>query len=206
MRYTGPKNRLARREGEDLGLKTPGSKAQANLLRRINIIPGQHAGGRMRKRTDYGNQLRQKQKIKRMYGLSESQMSLYFDKASKSLGNTAEFLIQILERRIDNIIYRLGFAPTRAAARQLVNHGHIMVNNSKVTIPSYLVRVGDVISFRKDTTTKIPYVQELLEKKDFLTPEWLEKKGVVGKILNFPDIEHYSENVDLQQVIEFYSR
>lgn len=206
MRYTGPKNRLARREGEDLGLKTPGSKSQTNLLRRINIVPGQHAGGRMRKRTDYGNQLREKQKVKRIYGLSEKQMALYFDKANRSLGNTAEILIQNLERRVDNVLYRLRLAPTRAAARQLVNHGHIMINKTKVTIPSYLVRVGDVISFRKEQTTKIPYIGELLQQKEALMPEWVEKKGTVGKIVNLPNKDNYTENVNLQSVIEFYSR
>jgi small subunit ribosomal protein S4 len=117
MRYTGPKNRLSRREGIDLGLKTPGSKSQASLLRRLNIIPGQHGGARSRKKTDYGYQLREKQKMKRLYGITESKMSIYFATAKRITGNTADNLVQILERRLDNIVYRLGFAPTRAIAQ-----------------------------------------------------------------------------------------
>ena len=104
MRYTGSKNKLARREGIDLGLKTPGSKAQASLLRRLNITPGQHGASRKKKVTDYGSQLREKQKLKRMYGISESQMQNYYTKANRMEGNTAELLVQFLERRLDNVV------------------------------------------------------------------------------------------------------
>lgn len=206
MRYTGPKNKLSRREGIDLGLKTPGSKSQASLLRRLNLIPGQHGGKRSRKKTDYGYQLREKQKVKRIYGVSETQMRIYFAKANRIVGNTADSLVKILESRLDNIVYRLGFAPTRAAARQLVSHGHIMVNNKKVTVASSQVKNSDVISFRKEASMKIPYILEYVNKKDHILADWLERKGPVGKIIGIPSIDIFTEDVNLQSVIEFYSR
>lgn len=206
MRYTGPRNKLARREGVDLELKTPGSKAHGNLLRRLNIIPGQHGAGRARKKTDYGYQLREKQKLRRIYSISERQMKRYFEAANSKKGNTADYLIQNLERRLDNVIYRLSFAPTRAAARQLVGHGHVTVNKKKVTIPSYQVKIGDEVTFRRDKTIKIPYIEELLQKKDAIQPEWLQREGTVGKVAAVPLSNLFAEIVNLQSVIEFYSR
>lgn len=206
MRYTGPKNRLARREGADLGLKTAGSKSQSNLLKRLNLVPGQHGHSRRRKTTDYGIQLREKQKLKRIYGITERQIKRYFDKASGKLGNTAEFLVSYLESRLDNTIYKSGFTPTRFSARQLVNHGHMLVNNRKVAIPSYQLKVGDVINFKKDKTTKIAYVQESLAKKDIIIPLWIQREGALVKIKSQPKREDFKENVNLQLVVEFYSR
>ncbi|OGK19698.1 30S ribosomal protein S4 [Candidatus Roizmanbacteria bacterium RIFCSPHIGHO2_02_FULL_40_13b] len=206
MRYTGSKNKLARREGIDLSLKTPGSKAQSSLLRRLNITPGQHGASRKRKITDYGAQLREKQKLKRVYGISETQMKNYFAKANKTEGNTGELLIQALERRLDNSVYRLKFAPTRASARQLVNHGHVTVNSKKVSIASYQIVKGDVIEFRRGKTAKIPYIQEILEKKDTMPSVWLNKKGTVGKVAEYPTLNDFTEEIELQSVIEFYSR
>lgn len=207
MRYTGPKNRLARREGVDLGLKTPGTKAHSNLLRRLSIIPGQRNNTkRRRKLSDYGIQLREKQKLKRMYGLTDKQMKNYFKKAIKKFGNTAHFLIQYLETRLDNIIYRLGFAPTRASARQLINHGHITVNEKKVSIPSYCVNINDVVRFKREKSLSIPYIAQMIEKKDLLIPLYLERKGVLGKLIAYPKNEDIADIINLQQVIEFYSR
>jgi small subunit ribosomal protein S4 len=206
MRYTGPKNRLARREGIDLNLKTPGTKTHSNLLKRINILPGQHGAGRQKKLTDYGIQLREKQKLKRVYSVTEKQMSNYFEAASKTLGNTAEFLSAHLERRLDNVVYRLGFAPTRASARQLVGHGHMTVNGKVVSIPSFAVKVGDVITFKKDTSAKIPYIAQSLEKKDLVLPSWLEKKATSGKVTNKPEHSDIKDEINLQLVVEFYSR
>lgn len=206
MRHTGPKNRLARREGIDLGLKTVGSKSYSNLMKKINIIPGQHGTRRSRGLTDYGQQLREKQKIKRLYGLTERQMKNYFTAAMKSRGNTAEQLVQLLERRLDNTIYRLSFAPTRSSSRQLVGHGHITVNNKKVTIPSYLVSVGDQISFRNEKTTNIPYIKESITKTDTIVPSWLEVKKEGAKIKSLPTLPNFKDDVELQLVVEFYSR
>ncbi|MFS8158718.1 MAG: 30S ribosomal protein S4 [Candidatus Roizmanbacteria bacterium] len=207
MRYTGPRNRLARREGIDLGLKTLGSKAQAGLLKRLNITPGQHGRSRKAKLTDYGVQLREKQKIKRMYGLSEKKLKSYFKHASSMEGNTAELLIQGVEKRLDNVLYRLQFAPTRASARQLVSHGHILVNGKKVSIPSYQVSEKDMIGFKKESSTKIPYIEVMVEKKDATVPSWLERKAKsTGLVLSMPLFELFKEDINLQAVVEFYSR
>lgn len=206
MRYTGSKNKLARREGIDLGLKTPGSKAQSSLLRRLNITPGQHGASRKKKVTDYGSQLREKQKLKRIFGISETQMHNYYKRAKKMEGNTAELLIQFLQRRLDNVVYILKLAPTRASARQLVNHGHVTVNNKKVSIASYQTSVGDVINFGKDKTAKIPAIAEIIARKDDAPVTWIKRKGIAGKIESIPPLSDFSEDVVLQSVIEFYSR
>lgn len=206
MRHTGSKNKLARREGIDLGLKTPGSKAQASLLRRLNITPGQHGASRKRKVTDYGSQLREKQKLKRIYGVSETQMHNYYKKANKMEGNTAEILIQLLERRLDNAVYKLKLAPTRASARQLVNHGHVTVNKKKVSIASYQIGIGDTIAFRTEKTVKIPAIAEITAKKDDAPVAWMKRKGETGKVESIPPLSEFAEDVVLQSVIEFYSR
>lgn len=206
MRYTGSKNKLARREGIDLGLKTPGSKAQSSLLRRLNITPGQHGASRKRKVTDYGSQLREKQKLKRIYGISESQMQNYYTKANRMEGNTAELLIQFLERRLDNVVYKLKLAPTRASARQLVNHGHVTVNSKKVSIASYQVNIGDVIAFRTEKTVTIPAIAEITAKKDDAPVTWMKRKGIAGKVASIPPLSEFAEDVVLPSVIEFYSR
>ncbi|MGB4966026.1 MAG: 30S ribosomal protein S4 [Microgenomates group bacterium] len=206
MRYTGSKNKLARREGIDLGLKTPGSKAQASLLRRLNITPGQHGASRKKKVTDYGSQLREKQKLKRMYGISETQMQNYYTKANRMEGNTAELLVQFLERRLDNVVYKLKLAPTRASARQLVNHGHVTVNGKKASIASFQINVGDVVNFRTPKTAQIPAIAEIIAKKDDAPVMWIKRKGTSGKIESIPPLSDFSEDVVLQSVIEFYSR
>ena len=160
-RYTGPKNRLARREGMDLGLKTVGSHAHANLLKRLTLVPGQHGPRGRRKTSDFGIQLREKQKVKRMYGLLERQFRKNFETARKWRGNTGEKLLEFLERRLDNTLYRLGLSPTRALARQLVGHRHVLVNGKPVNIPSYLVRTDEVISL-SSTGAGVPAVKKLL--------------------------------------------
>lgn len=206
MRYTGPRNKLARREGLDLNLKTLGSNAQASLMRRMNIRPGQRPNTRYSKMTEYGAQLREKQKIRRMYGITESQLRKYFEEANRAVGNTSTLLVENLELRLDNVVYRMGFAPTRAAARQLVNHGHFLMNKKKATIPSQQVKVDDVISLKKEKTASIPYVKELLDQKDATLPTWLQRKAVVGKVVDKPGVESLGEEINLQAVIEFYSR
>lgn len=206
MRHVGPKNRLARREGQDLGLKTVGSKSHASLLRRLNIKPGQQPNVRPRKMTEYGSQLREKQKLKRIYGLTESQLQRYFDEANRAEGNTAHILVQLLETRLDNVLYKMGFAPTRASARQLVNHAHMTVNGKKNSIPSYRVQTGDKITFKKEASSKIPYISKMMTNKDYKVPKWVERKAIVGKVVAEPEMEHFTDAVNLQAVIEFYSR
>ena len=204
-RYTGPKNRLARSEGVDLGLKSLGSKARASLLRRLNVPPGQHGPKGRRKISGYAQQLREKQKARRLYGVLERQFRRYFEKALKFKGNTGEALMQQLERRLDNIIYRLGFAPTRASARQLITHGHVVVNDQKLSFPSYQARPNDVITLTSKGLS-VPAVKKLLEEKNPVIPAWLDRKGPVGKLVKVPTRSEIEAEIKEQMIVEFYSR
>ncbi len=204
-RYTGPKNRLSRREGIDLGLKTVGSKSHAAYLRRANISPGQHGAKGRRKISGFGQQLREKQKMKRMYGVLERQFRKTFERAKRWKGNTGEKLLEFMERRLDNVLYRASLAPTRASARQFVNHGHVTVDGAKVTIPSFLVEKDQVISM-KSGSLEIPAVKRLLEDKTIKMPEWLERKGPVIKIVRLPARSDVSEDISEQLIVEHYSR
>lgn len=206
MRYTGPKNKISRREKVDLGFKTVGSKAHANLLKKITIGPGQHGGRSRRKVSERGRQLREKQKLRFMFGVSERQLSNYFSKAVRTKGNTADYLVQLLEKRLDNIIYRLNFAPTRAAARQLVNHNHFKVNGGVVNIPSYQVKPNDIITFANEKSVKIPVVETALSQKDYVLPNWLERKSANGRIVSEPLTDDIAKQINLRLVIEFYSK
>ncbi|MBI2641868.1 30S ribosomal protein S4 [Candidatus Roizmanbacteria bacterium] len=206
MRYTGPRNRIARREKMDLGLKTPGSKSHARLLKRLNVSPGQQGGRRKRKISDHATQLREKQKLRFIFGITERQLKKYFSLAIQKKGNTAFYLAQFLERRLDNVMYRLGFAPTRAAARQLVSHGHVKVNDSVVRTPSYQVKFDDIITFSDEKSVRIPYIEKALENKDVLLPKWFERKATLGKIIAEPNQEEVEKQINLRSVIEFYSR
>ncbi len=206
MRYTGPRNRIARREGVDLGLKTPGSKSHARLLRKINISPGQHGAKRKRKVSERGFQLREKQKLRFIFGLTEKKLKKYFKTAKEKTGNTAFYLTQFLEKRLDNIVYRLGFVPTRAAARQLISHRHIKVNDKIVNIASYEVKLNDKIAFASDKTIKIEYIAKQLENKDLILPVWLKRQAIVGMLVSEPTDEEITKQINLRLVIEFYSR
>lgn len=199
-RYTGPKDRLSRREAFDLFGK--GGK-----LTRLNVPPGVHGPkGQMRRVSQYGMQLREKQKTKRFYGVLEKQFRRYVDEALKSKGNTGEALLSLLERRLDNVVYRLGFAPTRPAARQLVSHAQVFVNGKKVNIASYSVRAGETISLTA-TAMEIPSVKKLLEGGvEAKTPDWLERKAAVGKMKKNPTIDDVPEPISTQDIVEYYSR
>lgn len=200
-RHTGPKQRLQRQVGEDLGLKTNALKT----AKRINVKPGQHGGKRHRRLSDYGVQLQEKQKLKYIYGVLEKQLKkLYHQAESSSLG-TGPALLLFLERRLDNVIFRLGWAPTRASARQLVAHGHVIVNDRKMNIPSYRVKEGDMIKL-KDKATNIPVVEEGLKDEDYVLPEWLQRKHNVGKVVRLPEKDEVDEKVDIQLIVEYYSR
>lgn len=204
-RYLGPKNKLARREKTDLELKTPGTGAHASLLRRLNIYPGMHGQKRAKKLSDYARQLREKQKTKRIYGVSEKQFKKYFLTASKKKRAAGEELLKLLEKRLDNVVYRLGLVPTRAAARQLIVHGHFLVNNRKVNIPSYLVKPGQVISL-KEKSLSIPIIKKKLEEKKPIIPSWLKRKGPVGKMIGEPKREDIRTDINEQLIVEYYSR
>ncbi len=200
-RYIGPKNKLARRAGQDLGLKTTPSK----LISRLNIPPGQHGRRGTRKMSEYGLQLKEKQTLKRRYGILEKQFNRYYKRAIKQTGATGHLLLQLLELRLDNVVYRLGLAPTRAAARQLVNHGHVKVNNQKIDIPSYQVNINDTISI-SNKATKIPYIAALLEIENPSLPKWLQRKSAVGKVKSLPDRDDIDYEVNENLIIEYYSR
>lgn len=204
-RYTGPKNRLARRDGIDLGMKTPGTHAHAALLRRLNVPPGQHGVKSRRKPSEYAVQLREKQKARHLYGILERQFRNYYKHAMKVKGNTGEALLQQLERRLDNILYRLTLAPTRAAARQLITHGHALVNNKKMTIPSYLLKIDDVVTLNSKGLA-VPAIKKLIDEKNPLLPPWLERKGPVGRLIKIPDRSEIGGDVNEQLIVEYYSR
>lgn len=207
MRQIGPKNRLARREAVDLGLKTPGTKSHANLLKKLNVPPGQHgATGRVKKMSERGRQLRETQKLKHIFGLSAKQLKRYFEEAAQKPGNTGLFMCQFLERRLDNTVYRLGFAPTRAAARQLVSHKNIKVNDKVANTASFRLRPGDIITFADEKTQKIPAIERALESKEGISPAWLERKAVIGKLLLEPTSELIEKQILLRLVIEYFSR
>jgi small subunit ribosomal protein S4 len=197
-RYTGPKDRLSRREGFDLF--SAGTK-----LTRLNVPPGVHGPKGARGSSQYGRQLREKQKVKRIYGIMEKQFVRYVEEASKTRGNTGEALLVNLERRLDNVVFRLGFAPSRPAARQLVTHRHVLVNGKKLNIPSYQVKVGDQVSLDAKAL-KIPEVIRNMDIKDIKIPEWLEKKAAVGKISKKPVRADIIEPISELDIVEFYSR
>ncbi|MEK7503925.1 MAG: 30S ribosomal protein S4 [Patescibacteria group bacterium] len=189
-RYTGPKNRLSRREGVDLFGK-------GHKLRRAIVPPGQHGAKRKRKSSDYGIQLREKQKVRRMYGIMEKQFRNLFEKASRIKGSTSESFLRFLELRLDNVIYRLGLVPTRNMARQVVSHGHVKVNGMKVNIPSYQVRVGEEITLAE---------QLVRSKENTIIPAWLDRQGIIGRVARLPERTDVSEPISEQLIVEYYSR
>lgn len=199
-RYTGPQNKRARQIGEDLGLKTNALK----LTRRLAIRPGQHGAKGRRKVSDYGTQLREKQKIRYIYGITEKQLHRLYEQASRSELATGEQLLSLLERRLDNVVYRLGWTGTRAAARQLVSHGHVTINGKKQDVPSYSVKVDDVVTLSA-RGMKIPLVAEAL-KTEFTPAGWLERKQAVAKVARLPQRKDIAEAIEEQLVIEYYSR
>lgn len=200
-RNTGPRNKIARRLGVDLGLKTN----TKSLERRLQSPPGQHGKKGRGKMSDYGIQLAEKQKVKAIYGVLERQFSKYYEVATKSSEATGEAMLSLLERRLDNVIYRLKLAPTRRAARQIVSHGNAIVNGRKLTIPSYRVSPEDVITLSA-TGLAIPSVKLMQEEKDVQLPSWLEKKASVGKVTRMPVRADLPEVINEQLIVEFYSR
>jgi len=194
-RYTGPKHRLARLEGVNILEKTSNS-----LERRLNIIPGIHGKRGRRKVSEYGLQLREKQKLKRIYGLLEKQFRKYVSQAQKSKANTENILVELLESRLDNMVYRTGLAKSRTNARQLVSHGHALVNGKKINIPSYAVKEGDEITL---DSKMIKFIEE---KEDYVTLPFVLREKNSGKLVHMPKSEEVPNPVDYQLVIEFYSR
>ncbi len=205
-RYTGAVCRLCRREGTKLFLKGDRCYSEKCSIDRRPYAPGQHGQGR-KKVSEYGIQLREKQKAKRFYGVLESQFRRYFEIADKQAGITGENLLRLLESRLDNVVYRLGFASSRAEARQLVTHGHFRVNGKKVDIPSYLVSAGDIISVKERSKSSDKF-RSLVENFKGNVPEWLtvDMEKLEGTVLSLPSREDIDLPIAENLIVELYSR
>ena len=206
-RYIGPTCKLARREGTDLGLKSPARALDSKC--KLEQKPGQHGAGtgaRRSKLSDYATQLREKQKVKRIYGLLERQFRNYYKKASTKKGNTGENLLQMLETRLDNVVYRLGFAASRAQARQLVRHGHFHVNGRRVNIPSYQARPDDVITMAPGSSAE-QVIRDATDLTASVAP-WLQAdhESLTGKVLKWPERSEIDTPVQEQLIVELYSK
>ncbi|MCQ2351027.1 MAG: 30S ribosomal protein S4 [Paludibacteraceae bacterium] len=199
-RYTGPKTKIARKLGEAI-------YGADKVLTKKNYPPGQHGNNRKRKTSEYGTQLKEKQKAKYTYGVLERQFANLFDKAQRSKGITGVILLQLLESRLDNVVYRLGIAKTRNAARQLVSHKHIVVNGEVVNIPSYQVKQGDVVGVREKSKSLENIVDALAGFNHSKYP-WIEfdESSKSGKFLHLPDREDIPENIKEQLIVELYSK
>jgi len=207
-RYTGAVCRLCRREGEKLFLK--GSKCvtqKCSVVKRA-FAPGQHGEKSKTKLSNYGLQLREKQKVKRTYGVLERQFRRYFDTASKTKGVTGKVLLQLLERRLDNVIFRLGWATSRAQSRQIVRHNFVQVNNTRVNIPSYLIVKDEEIKIEVKDKAKNKIRENVLASKDRTLPSWLmaDNKELKAKILRLPEKEDISDIIQEQLIVELYSK
>jgi small subunit ribosomal protein S4 len=207
-RYTDPVCRLCRREGMKLFLKGTKCFSDKCPIEKRNFAPGQHGKDRKAKIVGYGLQLREKQKTKRIYFTQEGQFRSYFEKAARSKGVTGEILLQQLERRLDNVVYRLGFGMSRRQARQLVRHGHVAVNGRKVNIPSYQVSVGEEIAIRENSR-KLPILEQAKEFASHQnSPSWLEidRDNYKGRVLSLPKREEIQMPVNEQLIVELYSK
>src|SRR6187200_1924693 len=207
-RYIGPVCRLCRREGMKLFLKGERCYTDKCAIEKRNVPPGQHGRSRKAKMVGYGIQLREKQKVKRTYGVLENQFRRYFEAADRQKGITGELLLQMLERRLDNVVYRLGFATSRPQARQLVRHGHFTVNGKTVDIPSYAVRAGDTVAVRTTSNQNTTIQHAMEEVKGRGIPEWLliDATAMSGRISQLPTREQINLPVQEQLIVELYSK
>lgn len=199
-RYTGPKVRISRRFGEPI-------MGDSKALQKKNYGPGMHGRGKKRKQSEYATQLAEKQKAKYIYGLLERQFAKLFDKASRKKGITGEVLLQLLEARLDNTVYRLGIAPTRRSARQFVTHKHITVNGEVVNIPSYTLRPGDKVGVREKSKS-LEAITDSLSIQSARKYPWLEWDGteMEGKLIHIPVRQDIPENINEQLIVELYSK
>lgn len=207
-RYIDASCKLCRRERQKLFLKGTKCYTEKCPVERRNYPPGQHGQSRRSKISEYGVQLREKQKVRRMYGLAEAQFRNYFERALKQTGRTGEQLVKTLERRLDNVVYRLGFAPSRKAARQLILHRHFMVNNVVVDIPSYLVNPGDVVQVR-EKSRKLQLIHDAMKRmRDTAMLPWLslDKATMSGTFLHIPERADIPLNANEQLIVELYSK
>ncbi len=206
-RYTGPSCKLCRREKQKLFLKGSKCSSEKCPIEKRNYPPGQHGLNRRSKFSEYGVQLREKQKVKRIYGLLEAQFRIYFAKANRQKGVTGENLVKMLERRLDNVVFRLGFAPSRKSAKQLVTHRHFTVNGTLVNIPSYILSPGDVIAV-KEKSKKLDAIHNSLRKHKDNMYSWLsvDKAALTGTMMQIPEREEVPLNANEQLIVELYSK
>ncbi len=206
-RYTGPRCRHCRREGSKLFLKGDRCYTDKCAFERRGYAPGQHGQARL-KQSDYGIRLREKQRVRRIYGVQEGQFARYFNMADRQKGVTGINLLVLLERRLDNVVYRMGFAESRNQARQLVRHGHFLVNGRKVDIPSFLVKVGDVIEVKEKSRDILPIKQSIETLARRGVPDWLEvdAEAFRGKVKAMPERHHITMPIQEQLIVEFYSK
>lgn len=208
-KYLGPKCKLCRREGEKLMLKGERCRTAKCAIVKKNYPPGIHGPkGRASRQSGYNMQLREKQKAKRIYNLQEKQFKLSFNRAIKQKGDAGENLLKILETRLDNVIYRLGLAVSRAQARTLVAHGHFKVNDKKVNIPSFSVKTGDIIKIKEASRQSRQFANLADKLKTIVIPGWLyfENKDFSAKVLHLPAKENFELNINVPIIVEFYSR
>ena len=205
-RYIGPKAKLSRREGTDLFLKS--ARRSIADKAKFDTKPGQHGRTSGQRTSDYGLQLREKQKVKRMYGVPEKQFRRYFEEADRRRGNTGANLLGLLETRLDNVVYRMGFGSTRAEARQMVSHKAITVNGQCVNIPSYLVKSGDVIAVREKSKKQARVVEALQLAAQVGFPAWVEvsQDKVEGTFKQVPDRDQFGADINESLIVELYSR
>lgn len=204
-RYIGPKCKLSRREGTDLGLKSRARSLDTKC--KLEKAPGQH-GDRRGRLSDYGTQLREKQKLRRIYGVLERQFRNYYKEASRQKGSTGENLLKLLESRLDNVVYRMGFGVTRAEARQLVGHKSILVNGKVVNIPSFQVRASDVVSVREKSRKQVRIQDALSLTEQYGFPDWVEvdAKKMEGVFKNVPERSDLPSDINESLVVELYSK
>jgi small subunit ribosomal protein S4 len=206
-RYTDASCKLCRREGQKLFLKGERCYGNKCAIGRRAYAPGQH-GAQRKKLSEYGIQLREKQKAKRFYGVLESQFRKYFEMAARKKGITGELLLQMLESRLDNVVYRMGFGTTRAESRQLVTHGHFLVNGKRVNIPSYLVKTGDSIAVAEGSKKSVRFKEILDVTGSKVVPKWLEvdQENLTGKVVAMPSREDIDLQVQEHLIVELYSK
>jgi len=205
-RDLAPKYKRSRREGVELHPDLDKAGTAKSPLTRRGYFPGVHGPkGTWSRRSGYGNQLREKQKARRTYGILEKQFRNYYKKAISQTGDTGEVMLGLIESRLDNVVYRLGFAKTRPAARQLVSHGHIMVNGTRCNVASRALRVGDEISVKPKSAEK-ESLKATIKAIDRSLPSWITREGETGKVVATPDLEEPKSMIDMRQIVEFYSR
>jgi len=206
-RYTESVCRICRREGQKLFLKGDRCFTDKCAITRRAYAPGQHGQSR-RKLSEYGTQLREKQKVRRAYGILEGQFAHYFEMANKMAGVTGENLLSLIERRLDNVVYRLGLAVSRPEARQLVSHAHFLVNGKKVNIPSYLVKVGDVITICETSRQSSKFDTVLASTESRIVPKWLDmnKDTLEGRVVAFAEREDIDLPIEEHLIVEYYSK